>query len=38
MMYYITPMKEVVKDLGYGGRRDRNSRTAVVNVSIRFFM
>ncbi len=36
--YDITSMKEVIDDLGQGGRRDRNSRTALMNISYRFFI
>lgn len=37
-MYDIAPMKEALVDLGHGGGKDRNSRTAIVNVSCRFFI
>ena len=38
IVYDVTPMKEIVDDPGHGGRWDRNSRTAIVNVSYRGFM
>jgi len=34
---YDLTSKEVVDDFGHDGRRDRNSRTALGNVSYRFF-
>lgn len=38
IVYDIAPMKEVLDDLGHGGGKNRNSRTAIVNVSCRFFI
>lgn len=36
-MAYDLTSKDVVDDFGHDGRRDRNSRTALGNVSYRFF-